>query len=227
MRRAAVFLACLSVSLIAEARYHELGRRDGSSTARDPSRAYPLDDRPRELPEDVRRVRCDRSELVSYRGSTLRFNVPITIHPAFRPYVERFERLVADVSREHYGRAPRTLSHVGGYNCRTIRGERSTLSEHALGNAIDVRGFGFYRARDDQPLPAGIASHLRRSFVVRVEDHWTSDREVDAAHVIFFRKLRERLEAEPDLFQVMLGPSFPGHARHLHLDRAPFRFVQF
>lgn len=232
MRRVAVFLAVLVVAGLAHARYRDPGRAgeivDTIAPPPNPtSSGYPLDDRPREILGSSRHVRCDRTELVTYRGTTLRFTAPITIHPAFRPYVQRFEELVVEVAREHYGRAPRTLSHVGGFNCRTIRGERGQLSEHALGNAIDVRGFGFYAARDDEPLPADLPRHLRRSFIVRVEDHWSTDRAVDAAHMAFFAKLRERLETAEDLFQVMLGPSFPGHDRHLHLDRAPFRYVQF
>lgn len=225
MRKAAVVLAFLSATVVAEARYHELARGTTIVGRRSPS--YALDEHPREVPGSSRRPRCDRSELVDYRGSAMRFTAPITLHPAFIPYVERFERLVAEVAREHYGRAPRTLSHLGGFNCRTIRRNRDVLSEHAFGNAIDVRGFGFYAAREGEALPDGMPTHLRRSFVVRVEDHWQTDRLVDSAHQEFFRKLRARLEASTDLFQVMLGPSFPGHERHLHLDRAPTRFVQF
>jgi len=239
MRRAAVFLvfACTSmIAMVTEARFDDARRAIGfvdALTAPRPtsvaasSRGYVLDDRPREVDTPPNRLRCDTSELVTYRGTSLRFTVPITLHPAFQPYVERFERLVAEVAIEHYGRAPRTLSHAGGYVCRPIRGERTQLSEHALGNAIDLKGFGFYGVRADDPVPADMPRHMRRSFLVRVEDHWASNRAVDAYHVRFWEKLRARLEATTDLFQVMLGPSFPGHDRHLHLDRAPFRYVHF
>lgn len=189
---------------------------------------YPLDALPRELPPETRRVRCDTSQLVRYRGSTVPFQSHIEVHREFLPYVRRFEQVVREVAIETFGRAPRVIVHHGAYNCRTIRRARGVLSEHAFGNALDVRGFDFWRAQRDEALPEGMPASMARSFRVRVEDHWKAPEGTRfAPHAAFLAALCARLERERDLFRVMLGPSYPGHHNHLHLDRAPFQFVQF
>jgi hypothetical protein len=100
------------------------------------------------------------------------------------------------------------------------------VSEHALGNAIDLAGFDFGPARADQPLPAGTPPALRRAFQVRVETHWNARRGAGAAHARFLRELAQRLIDERGVFSVVLGPAWPGHHNHLHLDRAPYRVVE-
>lgn len=188
---------------------------------------YALDRVPRMLPAETRRVRCDRTPLVRYRGTAIRYQAHVEIHRDFVPYVARFERIVREVSIETFGRAPRALVHHGSFNCRTIRSARDQLSEHAFGNALDVRGFDFGRARRDEALPEGVPSHLTRAFRVRVEDHWHVDPASRyAPHSAFLRALCDRLVRERDLFRVMLGPAFPGHHNHFHFDRAPFTHVQ-
>jgi hypothetical protein len=210
----ACFIALLSV---ASARATDEGDHPGP---------YALDAVPRVLPVATRRVRCDRTRLVRYRGTSVRFSANAEIDRDFVPYVARFERIVREVAIAKLGRAPRVLAHHGAFNCRTIRGSREVLSEHALGNAIDVRGFDFGRARADEPLPPGVPARLARSFRVRVEKHWRAGADGRyAAEADFLAALCARLEREPNLFRVMLGPAFPGHDNHLHFDRAPFTYV--
>lgn len=187
---------------------------------------YALDAVARRVPERGR-LRCDISSLVTYRGSTLRFSAPARVHSAFVPYLRRFEAIASEVAAAVYGRRPRVLAHAGVYSCRRIRRSPATLSEHALGNAIDLRGFDFAAAAHGASLPLDLPARFAHSFRVRVLDHWAGNDPRDAVHARFFARLRERLEAEPDLFTVMLGPSYPGHRNHVHLDRAPFRFTQF
>ncbi len=40
------------------------------------------------------------------------------------------------------------------------------------------------------------------------------------------RLLAERVIDRPDLFRVVLGPSYPGHTGHFHFDLAPYRLVK-
>lgn len=188
---------------------------------------YPLDALSRLLPEGQRNPRCPTEDMVTYRGSTIRFWLPAAMHRAFVPYVQRLEEIARDVAIKTYGRAPYRLSHMGAFVCRRIRRSSETMSEHALGNAIDLRGFDFLPARADQPLPVGTPPSLSRYFRTTVEEHWDAEEGAGAHHALFFSRLRERLEAEPELFGVMLGPSYPAHENHLHLDRAPIRFVRF
>lgn len=189
--------------------------------------SYPLDALSRVLPDGFRRFRCPTEDMVTYRGSTVRFWLPAAMHRAFVPYVQRLEAIAREVSIEVYGRAPYRLSHMGAYVCRRMRGRAEVISEHALGNAIDLRGFDFLPARADEPLPEGAPPSLSRYFRTTVEEHWEAREGTAAYHARFFSRLRERLEAEPELFGVMLGPSYPAHDKHLHLDRAPIRFVRF
>lgn len=187
--------------------------------------SYPLDTLSRVAPRG--RLRCPTDGLVTYRGTHLRFPLPVAMHRDFVPHVQRLEEVAIEVAREVYGRAPKTMLHRGAYNCRRIRGVRDTFSEHAFGNAIDLKGFDFYGARGDEPLPEGAPAHLRRSFRITVERDFRSDDPLRAYHRRFFERLTERLAADPSWFGVMLGPSFPGHHDHLHLDRAPLRYVAF
>jgi hypothetical protein len=214
MRRT-LFLCVLIVSMTANAR---------ASDENDTWQVYPLDGVSRALPAASRRVRCDRSALVRYRGTSLRFNAASEIHRDFVPYVARLEAIARDVAIAHFGRAPRVLVHHGAFNCRTIRGTREVLSEHAFGNAIDVRGFDFGPLRRNEAVPDGVSPRLGRAFRVRVEQHWHAD-ERHPEEAAFLTSLCARLLRERDLFRVMLGPAFPGHKNHFHFDRAPFTYV--
>ncbi len=225
--RSVVVRSCLVAALLALALVGRSLASDESQELRPDFGSYELDAMPRQLPEGTRRFRCPTEGIVRYRGTSIGFWIPAPMHAAFVPYVQRFEALVREVAIETYGRAPYRLSHIGAYVCRRIRGSGDMISEHALGNAIDVRAFDFVAARRDQALPEGAPPSLSRPFRVSIEDHWHADRGVGAYHAAFFARLRERLADAPDLFGVMLGPSYPGHSRHLHLDRAPWKFVQF
>jgi hypothetical protein len=132
------------------------------------------------------------------------------------------EAIAAEVATEVYGRAPRRLRHLGTYACRRIRAYPHLVSEHALGNAIDVAGFDFGRAKDD--LPASVPRRLRRPFRVRVAAHWNADSErpVAGLHRRFLRSFARRILDEPELFRVVLGPAWPGHTNHFHFDVAPY-----
>jgi hypothetical protein len=203
-----------------------LSQRPQSALGGDSSRsAYPLDDLPRTL-EEKAALPCesDAIELVQYRGDSLRYQKSLRVHPAFRAQLAAFERIVADVSRAHFGRVPKQIVHLGSYSCRRMRRYPTWLSEHALGNAIDVAGFDFAPAKKGE-LPADRPASLRRAFEVRLDKHWHG-KGAHEPHSRFLRALAQALIDRPDVFHVVLGPAWPGHHNHFHLDHAPYRVVE-
>lgn len=188
--------------------------------------AYELDSVPRRLENPRARVECEREGLVEHRGTTVRYHGPVVVNAAFRERLERFETVLADVARETYGRAPRRIRHLGAYSCRRSRTRSHMVSEHALGNAVDVLGFDFGPATKSEPLPEGLPKHLRGPFEVRVRKHWQATTPPTAElHAKFLETLTERLAERHDIFRSMFGPGHPGHADHFHFDMAPWRWV--
>lgn len=190
--------------------------------------AYELDPIARFL-EEGERLDCRSRDLVRHGGKALRYQGPVYVNPAFRERLMRFEEVVVEVSREIYGRAPVRLRHAGAYVCRSSRKRAYRVSEHALGNAIDVLGFDFGAATRREPLPTELAPSLRKPFQVRVARHWQPNDAVKTAatHEAFLRALAARLEQREDVFRGMIGPSHRDHSDHFHFDMAPWRYVHF
>lgn len=188
--------------------------------------SYPLDEVTRVLDAEEP-MPCERgaTELVSYAGEHLRYQKPLRVHPAFVAQLAAFEQMVKELAQAHYGRAPKRIVHLGSYNCRRMRRYPTWVSEHALGNAIDVAGFDFAPLDKASAAPEGMPRALKRGFAVRMEQHWDG-RGTAAWHATFLRTLAEKIIARPDIFRVILGPAWPGHKNHLHLDHAPYRVVE-
>ena len=184
---------------------------------------YPLDDITREVPARGK-LRCDRDALVRYKGDAVRYHRPVTVHPAFKERLKRFEALVVSVAMEIYGRAPRRIVHMGTYNCRRIRKYPNYISEHGLGNAIDVAGFDFPALPKGTEGTVGLEKRYHRAFKVRMKRHWDAKKR-DARHQRFLRTLGKRA-IEADIFRVLLGPAWPGHNDHFHFDMSPYAFVR-
>jgi hypothetical protein len=146
------------------------------------------------------------------------------VHPAFQERLKMFEKIVLEVATQFYGRGPERIVQLGSYNCRPIRLYPNLLSEHALGNAVDVAGFVFGRARSRE-IPVHLSSRLRRGFRVTVLEHWNAKRGVGAVHSEFLHALAHRLIEQTHIFRVLLGPAYPGHRNHFHFDCAPYRLV--
>lgn len=219
MRRL-LFACLLSISSCAE-----IGHAwEGLSTPR-----YPLDDVSRWVSSGELACAGDHSdhepELVTYRGDHLRYERPVRVHPAFRDRLTIFETIVDEVAREHFGRPPRRILHFGAYACRTVRGRPSLLSEHALGNALDVAGFEFGPLPRKSAAFASTPKPLRRAFQIRLDKHWAERDGKESAYTAFLRALAERIVSRPDVFRVVLGPGWPGHHNHFHLDNAPYRLI--
>jgi hypothetical protein len=193
---------------------------------------YPLDEVSRyvERGETRRLARVDCSETVvtSYSGEHVRYERPVRVAESFQPKLQAFEAVVAEVAREYYGRAPRRVLHLGAFACRTVRGRSNRLSEHALGNAIDVSGFEFTAARKSDTVPEGIPAKLRRPFVVSVRRHFRHEAEegVDALHRQFLRTVVARVRAE-GIFRGIIGPGRRGHDGHLHFDYGRWTYAAY
>jgi hypothetical protein len=187
---------------------------------------YPLDEIARVL-STGERMPCEEGKLklTLYRGEHLRYHKPLRVNPAFVPKLEAFERIVEELAREHYGRAPRRIIHLGSYNCRRMRRYPDWISEHSLGNALDVAGFDFGPIPRGTKLAEGLPRSLSRAFSVRIDKHFRAQG-ASAHHARFLHELARRLIARPDVFSVVLGPAWPGHENHLHLDHAPYRVVE-
>lgn len=186
---------------------------------------YALDDVSRKVAKHGRVV-CPDLPFDSYRGTHIRYKLPAKIFEGFRPRLVKFEKVARELAIERYGRAPTRLVHLGTYNCRRISAYPEWLSEHALGNAIDIAGFDFGALPSDATMPEGMPAALRRPFVVRVVSHWKGTRGVMGHHAEFLHTLARRLIARHDIFRVLLGPAWPGHHNHFHFDMAPFRMVE-
>ena len=195
-----------------------------SGAAVQPEAAFALDGVERTIAK-VGPVRCPKVDLVSYKGDIVKYYVPVRVFVGFRERLRRFEAVVRDTAIEVYGRAPKSIHHLGTLNCRRIRTWPDYLSEHGLGNAIDVSGFDFGPLPRKTSLPAGLPSSLRRGFQVRLDPDWDGTSEKGAVHARFLRLLAERVVARTDIFRVMLGPAYPGHKNHFHFDCAPWRIV--
>lgn len=189
---------------------------------------YELDDLDRSGPERGKKPTCAHDAIVAYGGKTVKYDVPASVHRAFVERLARFEEVVAEVATEVYGRAPKLLHHAGGYMCRTSW--RGRLSEHALGNALDVGGFTFGAISKDDlahlrdrgiELPAS----ERRAFRIGVGETWRASGPLSSKR--FFALLLERVRARRDVFRGMIGPPDPAHTTHLHLDAGPWAFSRY
>jgi hypothetical protein len=187
--------------------------------------AYPLDPIPRSAPE-TGDLTCPEVPLEYYRGDVVHYQPPVWIYTGLRPHLAVLERVVRDVGVEVYGRAPDRIVELGGYGCRRMREHDGVLSEHALGNAVDVEGFDFGHLPKDKSLPKGLDKAFVNGFEVRVLRHWGKKTGHAAVHARFLRTVIERLAAREDGFRVLLGPGYPGHKNHFHFDMAPLRLVQ-
>lgn len=184
---------------------------------------YPLDAEPRTLAAD-QALPCGVHGLTTYAGTGIKYSTPARVHPAFVEHLKLLDALVIEVSVKYYGRAPRKLVHLGTYNCRRIRTYPDWISEHAFGNAIDLAGLDFSAYRGE--LPEGAPRSIRRGFQVRMLDHWNGKGTTNSYHSRFLRELAQRLIDRRDIFRGVLGPAWPGHRNHLHLDMAPYRVVE-
>lgn len=187
---------------------------------------YVMDDYDRTVTPDETVV-CPELPLATFDGDAVRFSPAVQVVPPFAERLRRFESMVVTVSQRFYGRAPVRIVNAGGYLCRPVRHRPTRLSEHALGNAIDVVGFHF------GPLPTSASASaeirelppsLRAAFSISIESAWNEAGDTPAIHRDFLEALTFALQEE-DVFRTMLGPGHPTHRTHFHFDMAPQSYV--
>lgn len=193
--------------------------------------SYELDSVPRSATSSEPGITCHPELLQVYRGEAVRLEPPVSIAAPFQPRLARFEALVTEVGVRVYGRAPSRILNAGAYACRAVEHRQGRLSEHALGNALDVTGFRFpplpAAAKTDGGAPAAprpaLPRALERGFTLTVaRDFGGGGRDDEAAqkHREFFQALVAALRQQ-NIFRGMLGPADPRHQTHLHLDMGP------
>ena len=230
--RADVALACALATLLTcavDSRDARAGTARYAPAASDTATAelldaYALDATSRTIPARGA-FTCPQADLIAYAGTSIKLHKSVRLHREFVARVAAFERVVIDVATVVYGRAPSKLVHMGGYVCRRMKTYPQLLSEHALGNALDIGSFEFARATaaTKGAAPAGLTG----AFTVSVDKHWTGTRGGAATHATFLRALADALIARTDIFRVMLGPSWPGHGDHFHFDGSSYRLISF
>jgi hypothetical protein len=196
---------------------------------------YELDSVDRSAPSAGEAVECRPQQLSSYGGTHIKLEPHATMAEPFKVRVARFESLVAELGEEVYGRAPSRILNAGAYACRRVEHNQRRVSEHALGNALDVTGFRFPALPPVQPGNGGSPSRRHPSLPKRLERAFTltvvrdypqatgAPDEVAGKHREFFEKLASALRTR-NLFRVALGPPDPRHRTHLHLDMAPWTY---
>jgi len=171
------------------------------------------------LQRKVAQGRCPEVSLREFSGQRLRFLPSARVVGAFRPHLAQFEDVVYEVALRIYGRAPSAVLVAASYECRSVRGKQRRLSEHALGNAIDITGFRF------PSVPGAWLQSAQEGFEVRVAQHWHARWGwAERRHARFLEELTRTL-IERDVFRTLLGPAHPDHKDHFHFDMAPGRFV--
>lgn len=184
---------------------------------------YALDHLSRSADRDERgRLQCPELDLVTHKGEHVRYHKSIRVNDFFRERLVRFEEVVARVGEEVYGRAPSRIVHYGTYNCRTIRHRKYRLSEHALGNAIDIAEFRFDAAPRDKRKEA---RDFPGAFRVNVERHWEGEEGKNRTHSVFLKTLVNELRND-DVFRGMIVPPARGHKNHLHLDMGRWSYLR-
>ena len=202
---------------------------------RDPASRYPEGEYP--LDGMRRKGDCPDMKLQKFSGETLRLSPAARITPSFREPLLELEQVVREVSLRVYDRVPSSILVAASYGCRTVNGSGRRLSEHALGNAIDIKGFRFADA-DDSTSAKGKGSTSSKkgtsaarkdgdsaSFDVLVAKHWKA--RGDASTRLAARFLEELTQAllQRDVFRTLLGPAHRDHDDHFHFDMAPTHYV--
>jgi hypothetical protein len=180
---------------------------------------YFLDGLSREL--DARQLSCPEVELVDHVGQEVAFAPTARVVQPFVSRLIEFEQVVRAAAEQIYARLPSKILIAASYDCRSVSGDKQRLSEHALGNAIDVAGFVF----DESPGWPDTPTPLPGAFEVRVERHWQNKGDPAIERHARFLDVVTRELVERRVFRTLLGPSHPDHADHFHFDMAPWDYV--
>lgn len=148
---------------------------------------------------------CGISTAVSlYETQTIPLNRPVEVSCGLAQALLAYDTAVLQPLAGRIVGSPLVkVHHAGGYVCRGRTSNRTRLSEHAFGRAIDIMAFEFADGR-----------------IARVKQHWN-----DRGALGQF--LREASKGACGVFQVVLSPNADAdHADHLHLDVGPWKLCQ-
>jgi hypothetical protein len=144
--------------------------------------------------------RVDDRTRLNARALPLRPNQPVSTCAAAAGMVLWHREVVQPAAMRHLGQRVAALEHMGTTNCRRIAG-RSTMSEHATGNAFDISAFR-------------LASGRRITLI----GGWEGKADEQA----FLRAVRD---GACDIFGTTLSPDFnAAHRDHFHFDMAQRNF---
>lgn len=171
----------------------------------------------------VGKVKCPSVTIQKYKGKIVRYHKPVRVNPDFQARLVRFEEVVKKLGVKYFGRAPKRIVHLGSYYCRRIRSYPTYVSEHGLGNALDVAGFDFPRTKS-----RSVARKLRGPQRVRLLKHWGVGKKPRGVRKVYADFLEElaRETVRLKIFRVNLGPAYPGHKNHFHFDMSPWEIVE-
>jgi hypothetical protein len=144
---------------------------------------------------------CGIANGVRVLRTAIAWNQPAVMSCALAERLDAFERdEVQAAALRLLGQPIARIRHFGAYACRREASGRDRLSQHALGNAIDIAGFV-----------------LADGSEVTVAADWRSA----GSRGAFLREVAQRACR---YFSVVLTPSSNAvHHDHIHLDIGPYR----
>jgi len=144
---------------------------------------------------------CRLSDSVRITRSSVALDQPVQLNCAAALHLLRFEEQVLQpAAQRHFGQRLSRVRHFGGYSCRARADNARRLSEHGLGNAVDVAGFD-----------------LADGTQITVARHWREPGPRGAF-------LQEVARGACSIFHLVLTPRTDAlHRSHFHLDIGRWR----
>jgi hypothetical protein len=144
---------------------------------------------------------CGIDNAVRVQQSAIAWNRPAEMSCTLASRLDSFERdAIQPAAQRYFGRPVVLIHHLGAYSCRGENGGHRRLSQHALGNAIDIGSF-----------------ELGDGTRIDVDSDWRAR----GPRRDFLRDIAKRACA---YFNVVLTPASDAlHHNHFHLDVGPYR----
>jgi hypothetical protein len=144
---------------------------------------------------------CAIDNAVRVEATAIALNRPAEMSCALATRLDSFAReVVQPAAQRYFGRPVVLIHHYGAYVCRAESSGRSRLSQHALGNAIDIVGFELGDGRRIDVETDWRATGPRRDFLRDIAKHACA------------------------YFNVVLTPASDAlHRNHFHFDVGPYR----
>jgi len=138
------------------------------------------------------------------KGPTgIAYSGPLMIDCSLALALPAVEKVIQEEAVRHLGEPITRITTLGSYSCRSVRGWRERISQHAIGNAMDMAAFS---------TKGGAKASVMRDYQVGVESPPTPRGR-------FLRAIYGRLWSEGGVTRV-LGPEWDAaHRDHFHLDR--------